>query len=428
MYAQQKADIDAHEIRNSPRIQLQSIEGPYATEMQELNFARRRLISDHMQRTDAPTHKFHCAVAAENSARLTAKASTEEARLAAEAQCMQATEAIGHMKKGRWRRRPARRSPSATPRYGSYVSNWRPSQPIQRGATRISSIVRNPNSISTARIRKRHSNHCRGTSPEGDATERAQAELFERDHQTWEEALRAQRASNHAALSILKKDIDAHVADSYRAIEALTQSQKAQNHAAEHRAQEKAAMLRQLHGILADFAIAQSSRDGSGGSPGPPPGLPSSATDHESNPSYPRVKTFPRGSAGSPTVTLPTRSRTPDDYDFPSDDEGSEGPSNLSPPNDPYGRGRGNGHNGKGRKNHDPDDPNDPDEYDFDEDDPDGDGGGNVPTRRGSSPTMKPSNIKEAESIKVAIFPEPPAFRNWKAALRQEVAAPCRPR
>ena len=100
MYAQQKADIDAHEIRNSPRIQLLSIEGPYATEMQELNFERRRLISDHMQRTDALTHKFHCAVAAENSARLTAKASAEEARLAAEAQCMQAPDAIGHMKQG----------------------------------------------------------------------------------------------------------------------------------------------------------------------------------------------------------------------------------------------------------------------------------------------------------------------------------------
>ena len=31
--------------------------------------------------------------------------------------------------------------------------------------------------------------------------------------------------------------------------------------------------------------------------------------------------------------------------------------------------------------------------------------------------------MREAESIKVAAFPEPPAFRSWKSSLRQEVAA-----
>ena len=36
--------------------------------------------------------------------------------------------------------------------------------------------------------------------------------------------------------------------------------------------------------------------------------------------------------------------------------------------------------------------------------------------------------VREAESIKVAAFPEPLAFLNWKSTLRQEVAAaPSRP-
>ena len=34
-----------------------------------------------------------------------------------------------------------------------------------------------------------------------------------------------------------------------------------------------------------------------------------------------------------------------------------------------------------------------------------------------------PVRVREAESIKVAAFPKPLAFRNWKSALRQEVAA-----
>ena len=91
----------------------------------------------------------------------------------------------------------------------------------------------------------------------------------------------------------------------------------------------------------------------------------------------------------------------------------------------------------------------DPDEYDDDDDfegigddegdrdrrsgnrrrspgDPDGDdlpNGGRGRARRAATPPVLAVRVKEAESIKVAAFPEPPAFRNWKSALRQEVAA-----
>jgi hypothetical protein len=56
---------------------------------------------------------------------------------------------------------------------------------------------------------------------------------------------------------------------------------------------------------------------------------------------------------------------------------------------------------------------------------PGGDGGdgGRGRTRRAATPPSPAVRVREAESIKVAAFPEPPAFRNWKSALRQEVAA-----
>ena len=81
-------------------------------------------------------------------------------------------------------------------------------------------------------------------------TERAQAELHDKDRQTQEamfaamrqiaeslnEALRAQLASNHEALTIIKRDLEVRVADSYRTIEGLMESPKVQNLAAEQRA------------------------------------------------------------------------------------------------------------------------------------------------------------------------------------------------
>ena len=42
LFAQQKAEFDANEIRNSSRIQLQSMESRYAAEVDELNLERRR--------------------------------------------------------------------------------------------------------------------------------------------------------------------------------------------------------------------------------------------------------------------------------------------------------------------------------------------------------------------------------------------------
>ena len=53
----------------------------------------------------------------------------------------------------------------------------------------------------------------------------------------------------------------------------------------------------------------------------------------------------------------------------------------------------------------------------------DGDDGPRGRSRRTPSPLIAPVRVREAESIKVAAFPEPAAFRNWKSALRQEVAA-----
>ena len=90
------------------------------------------------------------------------------------------------------------------------------------------------------------------------------------------------------------------MADSYRTIEGLMQSQKAQNLAAEQRAQTHEAMLRQLHDILADIVISKTSQGGSGGPPTPPPGLPSVTTDHRYDPDHPRVASYPTGSIWGP--------------------------------------------------------------------------------------------------------------------------------
>ena len=94
LYAQQKAELEAHEIRNSSRIPLQS-----AAEVEVLNVERRRLVSDHIQRTDVLTHQLPCATTAETSARLAVKANALEARLAAVAHGSQATEATSHRKR-----------------------------------------------------------------------------------------------------------------------------------------------------------------------------------------------------------------------------------------------------------------------------------------------------------------------------------------
>ena len=99
LYAQQKAELDAHEIRNSSRIPLQSIERRFAAGVEVLNVERRRLVSDHIQRTDVLTHQLPCATTAETSARLAVKANALEARLAAVAHGSQATEATNHIKR-----------------------------------------------------------------------------------------------------------------------------------------------------------------------------------------------------------------------------------------------------------------------------------------------------------------------------------------
>ena len=102
------------------------------------------------------------------------------------------------------------------------------------------------------------------------------------------EVLRAQQLSQQEAIAVLKQDTTARVSVSHRAIEMLTRSQKAQCYAADQRAGSQEAMLRQLHGVLADLANARPSVDGSGGPPGPPPGLPSGGRDHESGSDFPR--------------------------------------------------------------------------------------------------------------------------------------------
>ena len=99
-----------------------------------------------------------------------------------------------------------------------------------------------------------------------------------------------------------------------------------------------------------------------------------------SDPDYPRVMSYPRGSWGPRTITLPPRGRSPGEYDFPSDDEGSDGLDESPPPDAPSGddrRGRKNGRCNGGRRKNGPYDPDDPDD-----DDPDCDGGGNALARR----------------------------------------------
>ena len=51
--------------------------------------------------------------------------------------------------------------------------------------------------------------------------------------ETSNEALRAQLTSNQEALTIIKRDLDVRVPDSYRATEVLMKSTKAQNLVAE---------------------------------------------------------------------------------------------------------------------------------------------------------------------------------------------------
>ena len=252
------------------------------------------------------------------------------------------------------------------------------------------------------------------------AMERAQAELTATDLSIREtliatlrqsaeasgEALRAQQVSQQEALAVLKQDLNARVSESHRAIEMLTRSQKAQSYAADQRAESQEAMLRQLHGILADLANARPSVGGSGGPPGPPPRLPSSGTEHEYGLDFPRVKQSPGGrldlersrclSGATRQTTTLSRVTTKE----------VKVPAVLLYPPIPMEEG-GGGPDRKGRNGHDPDDPEDPDDEDSDEDDSDGDGSGDAPARRGRSTTMNPPQIKAAESNNVAIFPEP---------------------
>ena len=75
----------------------------------------------------------------------------------------------------------------------------------------------------------------------------------------------------------------------------------------------------------------------------------------------------------------------------------------------------------RGRRRTDPDDDDDPD--------PDGDSGGDAPSPRGRSAARvaNPSKTKEADTMKVAAFPDAVPFRSWKASVRTEVTEAARP-
>ena len=76
-----------------------------------------------------------------------------------------------------------------------------------------------------------------------------------------------------------------------------------------------------------------------------------------------------------------------------------------------------------------PPDGGDDDDGDGDDDPDYGPGGGDAsgPTGPGSRHVISPKKIKEAESIKIAAFPEPVQFRTWKASVRTEVTAAAGP-
>ena len=164
------------------------------------------------------------------------------------------------------------------------------------------------------------------------------------------EALRAQQVSQQEALAVLKQDLNARVSESHRAIEMLTRSQTAQGYAADQKAESQEAMLRQLHGILADLANARPSVGGSGGPLGPPHRLPSSGTEHEYGLDFPRVKKSPGGrldlersrclSGATRQTTTLSRVTTKE----------VEVPAVLLYPTIPTEEGWGNGHGRKGRK------------------------------------------------------------------------------
>ena len=93
------------------------------------------------------------------------------------------------------------------------------------------------------------------------------------------------------------------------------------------------------------------------------------------------------------------------DYGFP-DDDGDEDPEDGQPSEDLPEEDEDDSeeddrYRRKKRKGGGPDDPDDPD------DDPDWDGGGNAPHRKGKEHETKPPKVKEAESVKVAIFLSP---------------------
>ena len=82
LLAQQQAALDTHEIWNSIRVEVQTIETYCRAEVSELNTDRRRMVAGHAQRPGDLSRRLQNARTAEASARLCAKPAAEGLRRA----------------------------------------------------------------------------------------------------------------------------------------------------------------------------------------------------------------------------------------------------------------------------------------------------------------------------------------------------------
>ena len=147
------------------------------------------------------------------------------------------------------------------------------------------------------------------------------------------EALRAHILQHQETIRSLRAEAEAIYTNRQRIVENLTTSQKAQHLAADQRASDLEAMLRQMHDILADMSLSKKGSGYPSGPPGPPPGLPGSSQDYDHTPEHPHGHRCSTGSRGSRTVVRVSRRPAPDDYDSPSDGD-DEDPDDDEPPED----------------------------------------------------------------------------------------------
>ena len=82
LHAQQSTELDAIEIRNSTRVELNTWEAGFKAESREQHTGRRRSVDDHSERVGDVTDRLKCSRNAEAPARANAKSVWEYVRTA----------------------------------------------------------------------------------------------------------------------------------------------------------------------------------------------------------------------------------------------------------------------------------------------------------------------------------------------------------